>query len=534
MADSSTGKYYAFSIDAVSRAIEALSNNRSHEHLPGYFAVLQMRTFKESVLSSHIVGFHTKYLRIDDAPEERPYLRPFRSRGAKYPPELYQRNVAGSYAKSSIREGRALAKVLKLGKDSSNRTTYSLPDEHWSIVLAEMLSGVRQPLVAMAAFLLRDRAFPIDGAPSIDGAIDAFRRELRISSSDPDGDVIFDALFEDDRSVFTDNDLKDAPDENVFKNEPQASLSSIKFRSLTLVDLQLGFLTGQPPKGSLDDNDPVLADVRDALGMGYAGVLLSGPPGTGKSWYAQQIGAALAGSEDTVFSIQFHPSYQYEDFMFGYVAQDSGGFELKEKEFAIICRAAARNPDRDYVLIVDEISRSDVIRVFGEALTYLETDKRNQAFKTAYGEELTVPDNLVLIGTMNPWDRGVDELDVALERRFAHIDLPPNPAVLRRLLIEGGANELFASQIVDFFKKLQAEDTEDVKVGHAYFLKCIDPSAAERVWKFRLKPTLQRACRLDDALYKRLEKAWNEALVPATVGEEDSAEAASTAPASTE
>ena len=258
--------------------------------------------------------------------------------------------------------------------------------------------------------------------------------------------------------------------------------------------------------------------------MGYAGVLLSGPPGTGKSWYAQEIGFALAGTWDTVRSVQFHPSYQYEDFVFGYVARSEGGFELQEKEFAIVCRAAARDPERTHVLVVDEISRSDVIRVFGEALTYLETDKRDQPFKTASGEELTVPRNLVIIGTMNPWDRGVDELDIALERRFAHVDLPPDPDVLRRLLVEReGTEEEFADRIVGFFRKLQDQDTEGVRVGHAYFLKCTDRQSAERVWKFRLRPTLQRACRLDEALFERIERDWNDALAPSNG---DAAEAA--------
>ena len=380
-----------------------------------------------------------------------------------------------------------------------------------------MLSGHRQPLVATAAFLLRARAFPLDGKPTLDGAIEAFRGELKIRSSDPDGDVVFDTLFEDDRDAFLADDLEPVGQQR------EVGSPSFQFRSLKLTDLQLvdlataaneaGADAVPPREGSLSEDDPILGDVRTALGMGYAGVLLSGPPGTGKSWYAQEVGFALAGTWDTVRSVQFHPSYQYEDFVFGYVAKPEGGFELKEKEFAIVCRAAARDPERTYVLVVDEISRSDVIRVFGEALTYLETDKRDQPFKTASGEELTVPKNLVIIGTMNPWDRGVDELDIALERRFAHIDLPPDPIVLRRLLVNReGAEEAFADRIVGFFRKLQEQDTEGVRVGHAYFLKCTDRQAAERVWAFRLRPSLQRACRLDEALFQRIEQDWNEAL----------------------
>ena len=530
MADDLESKFYVFSVAAVDRAIRSLTSQRSHEHLPGYFAVLQNRVSDKPVRLTDITAFYQSYLRVEDAPEKSPYLQPFRSSQPKYPPKLFNKNPSGSYSPRTMREGRPFSEVVKVDPNAGKDAEYPLCSEHWQIVLERMLSGKRQPLVAMAAFLLRDRALPIDGPPSIDGAVDMFRRELRISSSDPDGDEIFETLFADDRSAFMDEDLDEVPVEKIPSEEWETGLPTFKFRALKLTDLQLSFLATQadgseeapiPPKGSLDDNDPILADVRAALEMGYAGVLLSGAPGTGKSWYAQQIGIALTGDEETVRSVQFHPSYQYEDFVFGHIAQSGGGFKLVEKEFARICRAAARNPDDVYVLIVDEISRSDVIRVFGEALTYLETDKRNQAFKTASGEELTVPSNLVLIGTMNPWDRGVDELDVALERRFAHIELPPSSTVLRRLLIGSGTDEAFADRIVGFFDTLQAEDTEGVRIGHAYFLRCTDPSAADRVWRFRLKPTLQRACRLDDALYKRLERAWNEALLPMNADEED-------------
>lgn len=299
-------------------------------------------------------------------------------------------------------------------------------------------------------------------------------------------------------------------------------VSKESVRTLSLDDLDLSNLAeaenatsedSPPVDGSeLSEDDEVLIAVRQAHEMGYAGVILSGPPGTGKSWYAQQIGVALSGSWDAIRSVQFHPSYQYEDFIFGYAPREEGGFELRPKEFARICRDAAANPDTLHVLIIDEISRSDVVRVFGEALTYIETDKREQPFQLASGEELSVPKNLIIIGTMNPWDKGVDELDMALERRFAQVDLEPNAETLRRLLTERSVPAAFVERVVGFFEKLRGQQLETVRLGHAYFLRCTDEDAAQTAWRLRLRPTLRRACRLEPTLFKTIEGFWSEAM----------------------
>ena len=296
-------------------------------------------------------------------------------------------------------------------------------------------------------------------------------------------------------------------------------VSSSAVRELTLADLKLKDLIDPQAEGQsgvsvnnecqLEQSDTILANVRQALKMGYAGIILSGPPGTGKSWYAQQIAVALSGTWDTVRSVQFHPSYQYEDFVFGYTPKEGGGFALHPKEFARICKDAAATPDDTHVLIIDEISRSDVVRVFGEALTYIEVDKRDQPFQLASGQEMSVPKNLVLIGTMNPWDKGVDELDIALERRFAQIDIEPSADVLRRLILRGGASADFSNRIVDFFTQLQDQPIETVRLGHAYFLRCLDEESARFAWALRIRPSLRRACRLNQGVFNEIEAAWN-------------------------
>ena len=185
-----------------------------------------------------------------------------------------------------------------------------------------------------------------------------------------------------------------------------------------LASAELGDLPTEEPdteQEDLDADNPVLNDVLDALDMGFAGAILVGPPGTGKSYHAKRIASYISGGHTgAVRFVQFHASYQYEDFMEGHVPTSSGGFELKPRTFRLLCQEAAKTREITHVLVVDEISRCDAARVFGEALTYIETDKRNEPFTLASGSLMEIPKNLVILATMNPWDKGVDEVDIAL------------------------------------------------------------------------------------------------------------------------
>lgn len=264
----------------------------------------------------------------------------------------------------------------------------------------------------------------------------------------------------------------------------------------------------------IDAEDPRLLDVLDALEMGFAGAILVGPPGTGKSYYAKRIAAFLSGGfAKAVRFVQFHASYQYEDFMEGFVPVGSG-FQRQLRTFPLLCQEAENSPEITHVLVIDEISRVDAARIFGEALTYIETDKRGREFTLASGSRLTIPRNIVILATMNPWDKGVDEVDVALERRFAHIDMPPDRKELDRLLVERGAEAAFVNQVLAFFDFVQKIPDEPCHLGHAYFLTCIDAPKAALAWKFRLGPFFARACRLDRDQYAEIEKRWNELVTP--------------------
>jgi 5-methylcytosine-specific restriction protein B len=258
----------------------------------------------------------------------------------------------------------------------------------------------------------------------------------------------------------------------------------------------------------LPETDPILAEVRAAIDMKFAGVILSGPPGTGKSWYAKRIAEAIAGNAATVRLLQFHASYQYEDFMEGFVPREGSGFVLQKKTFTLLCDDAFELPNVTHVLVIDEISRCDVARVFGEALTYLEMDKRGIEFTLSSGSVLTVPQNLIIIGTMNPCDKGVDELDVALERRFAQIDIPPSVTVLCKILADDGADPALIMKVAEFFEGVQGLDDEMVHLGHAYFKNCVDEISARQAWKFRLLPFFTKACRLNKEMLAEIKRRW--------------------------
>lgn len=295
------------------------------------------------------------------------------------------------------------------------------------------------------------------------------------------------------------------------------------------------------PEGKVEllpENNWILAEVRAALAMGFAGVILSGPPGTGKSYFAERIAHTIAGEPSAVRVVQFHASYQYEDFMQGFAPADDGsGFELQNKVFPLLCKQASEKLAVTHVILIDEISRCDVARVFGEALTYLEPDKRGRTFYLASGKTLSVPPNLVILATMNPWDKGVDELDVALERRFAQIDMPPDPSALRNILTQREADPAFIERVVTFFSAVQAIDDEMVHLGHAYFNNCVDEDSARRAWTFRLLPFFTKACRLDKETLSSIKRLWLKVVpAPQSVGgaERASATASNDAEASEE
>jgi hypothetical protein len=203
---------YLIKPEAVRRAIDLLANRRSHNHLPGYLALLRQRQSAglDGMRLSDIEGFHADFMRVAGAPKKKPYIQPFLSRGKGA--KLLNRNLQGSYAPKSIRPEQPLARVVKLVDHSSTGekgggVEYLLVQDHADKVLSEMLAGNRILGASLAAFLFRDRQLTLkNGSP--DGLIAALREFFRIREEDKDGDYIFGTLFEDDTQNFSESDFE--------------------------------------------------------------------------------------------------------------------------------------------------------------------------------------------------------------------------------------------------------------------------------------------------------------------------------------
>ncbi|HEX8507804.1 MAG TPA: AAA family ATPase [Hymenobacter sp.] len=226
-------------------------------------------------------------------------------------------------------------------------------------------------------------------------------------------------------------------------------------------------------------------------------LLLQGPPGTGKTFLARRLAWLLLGAKDDrrLEMVQFHPGYGYEDFMLGFRPDAEGKFRLVPGVVPLLCQRAAADPGRPYFLLIDEVNRGNVPRIFGELLLLLEADKRGpaQALRLPYAPpdapRFFVPDNVYVIGTLNLADRSLSPLDYALRRRFAFAELRPQfGAPLRQFLasrhVPGALIERLCARMSALNQAI-ADDPElgpDFEIGHSYFCQPPPQPEAAAAW----------------------------------------------------
>lgn len=284
-------------------------------------------------------------------------------------------------------------------------------------------------------------------------------------------------------------------------------------------------------ENDLPDDDEIWKQVKGLIDSGSVGVVLSGPPGTSKSWYARRVAAKLVdGDGSRVDFIQFHPSYSYDDFIEGYVpnSKGSGTFEVKPKLFLRLCLRARANPERLHVLVIDELNRGDPIRAFGELLTYIERDYRDQNVVLAYsGQRVAVPRNVFVLATMNPYDKSVIDLDDALERRFDRIALDPSVAILKKLLATAGMQEALVGKVIQFF--VMANKKSPHGIGHAFFVGMKDEATLRRLWSHRLRFIFDKMFRFEPQALKEVSEAYQAIYTPDSASMPNSPENASPA-----
>lgn len=252
--------------------------------------------------------------------------------------------------------------------------------------------------------------------------------------------------------------------------------------------------------------------------VNYKNLILQGPPGTGKTRLAKQIALWLTDESEKELSlieiidknlfakepdpdieaneqiklIQFHPSYTYEDFVRGIKASAEGNrlkYEVENRILAKLAETAGKpeNQHKAFVLIIDEINRANLSSVLGELIYALEY--RGEPVETIYkygdSNEIRIPENLYIIGTMNTADRSVSAIDYAIRRRFKFIsvlcsDEPITNAKAKNLYQE-------VKRIFDEFTSPEF-NKDDIQIGHSYFL-CDDDELPVKL-KYEIKPLL--------------------------------------------
>jgi MoxR-like ATPase len=228
-------------------------------------------------------------------------------------------------------------------------------------------------------------------------------------------------------------------------------------------------------------------------------IVLYGPPGTGKTWLARKLARHLTGGQDPVVKlVQFHPSYTYEDFFEGFRPRGVNGqltFELRSGPFRTFAEDAKDNPATPYILIIDEINRANLAKVFGELYFLLEY--RDAAISLQYSptETFSLPENVFIIGTMNTADRSIALVDAAMRRRFAFIELHPRTPPVNELLrkwLRRKEIDTDAAELLDALNE-RIED-EDYAIGPSYFMhrEIYDrPDGIALVWRTEIMPLLE-------------------------------------------
>ena len=250
-------------------------------------------------------------------------------------------------------------------------------------------------------------------------------------------------------------------------------------------------------------------------------VIFQGPPGTGKTYAARELARFLAKSDDRVTLVQFHPSYAYEDFVQGYrptlTTAGQAGFTLRDGPLVTAARKARDEPGARHFLIIDEINRGNLAKVFGELYFLLEYRDEGIALQyAAEGEDpFSLPENLYVIGTMNTADRSIALIDLALRRRFHfvefHPDKPPVEGLLERWLErEGNGMKWLPEMVVRANAKL---DDRQAAIGPSYFMKKdLDEWKARLIWEHNVLPYVEehlygQADRLSEFRFDKLRQA---------------------------
>ena len=232
-------------------------------------------------------------------------------------------------------------------------------------------------------------------------------------------------------------------------------------------------------------------------------IIFYGPPGTSKTYFAKYFSEYFTQERENITIIQFHQSYSYEDFIEGIKPNlsetgESNGFSRQPGLFKNLVRKCINNPDKRFVLIIDEINRGNISKIFGELIYLLEYRTEKIYLTYSPQEEFHIPKNLYIIGTMNSADRSIAFVDYALRRRFYFLEFYPD--IHRDILIKwfsDNQSQVDLSTVISLLNDLNMKISEQIgreyQIGYSYFMKKdLDKIKLNRIIKYAIIPLVEQ------------------------------------------